>query len=83
MYHQYVILVKNRKKLIKLLSKNKIPYGFHYPYPINKLHSLRHMFKNEKYTNSERLGNECISLPIDPNLSILNLKKITKVINSF
>ena len=82
-YHQYVILVKNRKKLIKLLTKNKIPYGFHYPYPINKLHSLRQMFKNQKYPNSERLGNECISLPIDPNLSILNLKKIIKVLNSF
>ena len=82
-YHQYVILVKNRKKLIKLLIKNKIPYGIHYPYPINKLHSLRQMFKNQKYPNSERLGKECISLPIDPNLSILNLKKIIKVINSF
>ena len=82
-YHQYVILVKNRKKLIKLLTKNKIPHGFHYPYPINKLHSLRQMFKNQKYPNSERLGNECISLPIDPNLSILNLKKIIKVLNSF
>ena len=82
-YHQYVILVKNRKKLIKLLTKNKIPYGFHYPYSINKLHSLRQMFKNQKYPNSERLGNECISLPIDPNLSILNLKKIIKVLNSF
>ena len=82
-YHQYVILVKNRKKLINLLTKNKIPYGFHYPYPINKLHSLRKIFKNQKYPNSERLGNECISLPIDPNLSILNLKKIIKVLNSF
>jgi len=82
-YHQYVILVKNRKKLISLLKKNKIPYGFHYPYPINKLHSLRKMFKNEKYPNSERLGKECISLPVDPNLSISNLKKIIKVLNRF
>tara|TARA_B100000579_G_scaffold410158_1_gene399797 strand:- start:512 stop:742 length:231 start_codon:yes stop_codon:yes gene_type:complete len=76
-------LVKNRKKLIKVLIKNKIPYGFHYPYPINKLHSLRKMFKNEKYPNSERLGKECVSLPIDPNLNISSLKKITRVLNSF
>jgi len=82
-YHQYVILVKNRIKLLKLLKKNKIPYGFHYPYPINKLHSLRKMFKNEKYPNSERLSNECISLPIDPSISYSNLKKIVKVLNSF
>ena len=82
-YHQYVILSKNRKKLIKLLSKNRIPFGFHYPYSINKLHSLRKIFKRQKYPNAERIGKEGISLPIDPNLSISNLKKIIKVINSF
>ena len=27
-YHQYVILVKNRKKLLRLLNKNKIPLWF-------------------------------------------------------
>ena len=82
-YHQYVILVKDRSKLIKTLSKNYIPYGLHYPYPINKLDALKKMFKNEKFPNAERLGEECVSLPVDPNLSIANLKKITKVLNSF
>ena len=33
-YHQYVILTKSRKKLIKLLNKNKIQFGFHYPFSI-------------------------------------------------
>ena len=82
-YHQYVILVKHRNTLIKTLSKKSIPYGFHYKYPINKLHALKKMFKNEKYPNAERLGKECVSLPMDPNLSIANLRKITKVLNSF
>ena len=27
-YHQYVILVKNRKKIIDILKKNKIEFGF-------------------------------------------------------
>tara|TARA_Y100000590_G_scaffold225655_1_gene255073 strand:- start:1471 stop:2562 length:1092 start_codon:yes stop_codon:yes gene_type:complete len=82
-YHQYVVLTKNRKSLAKLLSKNKIPYGFHYPYPINKLHALRKIFKGQKYPNAEKIGKEGISLPIDPNLSILSIKKIIKIINSF
>ena len=82
-YHQYVILAKNRKRLIKILSKNHIPYGFHYPYSINKLHSLRKLFKGQKYPNAERIGKECVSLPIDPSLSISDLKKITSVLNSF
>ena len=82
-YHQYVILTKNRNKLTKILSKNSIPYGFHYPYSINKLHSLRKIFKGQTYLNAERIGNEGLSLPIDPNLNITDLKKITRVINSF
>ncbi len=82
-FHQYVILVKKRKKLIKLLKQKKIPFGFHYPQPIHKIKSLKKFFKKEKYPNSEKIANEGISLPTDPNLSNKNLRKIVKVINSF
>ena len=82
-FHQYVVLIKNRSKLIKLLSKNGIPHGVHYPYPIHKLHSLRKIFKGEKYPNAERVAKEGLSLPIDPNLSVSNLRKIINVINSY
>jgi len=82
-YHQYVILCKKRKKLINRLKKNKIQYGFHYPYPIHKLEALKKIFKNNKFKNAERLANEGISLPIDPNLTKSDQKKIVKVLNSF
>ena len=82
-YHQYVVLCKKRKKLINLLKKNKIQYGFHYPYPIHKLDALKKYFKNQKFKNAERLANEGISLPIDPNLRKKDQKKIVKILNSF
>ncbi len=82
-FHQYVILTKNRKKLTKIFKKKKIPFGFHYPNSINKITSLKKLFKNQKYPNAERISNEGISLPIDPNLTNKNLIKIIKVINSF
>lgn len=82
-YHQYVILTKNRKKLIKLLTKNKIPFGFHYPYAIHGIHSVRNYFKKQKYPNAEKIAKEGISIPVDPNLTIKNLNKISRVINSF
>lgn len=82
-YHQYVILSESRSKLIKLLNKNKIQYGFHYPYAIHQLKSLKNIFKKQKYPNSEKLAKECVSLPIDPNLKLSDLKKISKTINSF
>ena len=67
-YHQYVIKSKNRGKLIKQLNKEKIQYGFHYPFSINKLHAVKKLFKNKKFKNSEILANQGISLPIDPKL---------------
>ncbi len=82
-YHQYVILSNNRKKLTKLLKKNNIQFGFHYPYPIHKLQALRKLFMKQKYRNAEILAKKGISLPIDPNLSKKNQDKIIKVLNRF
>ena len=43
-YHQYVILTKSRKKLIKLLNKNKIQFGFHYPYSNSQIKNFQKIF---------------------------------------
>jgi dTDP-4-amino-4,6-dideoxygalactose transaminase len=82
-YHQYVILVKNRNKLINIFKKNSIEFGLHYPYPIHKIKSLSKKFKKEKYINSEILGRSCFSLPIDPNLKKFEINKIINIINSY
>ena len=81
-FHQYVILTKFEKKLIKLFKKNHIQFGKHYPEPLHKLKSLKTIFGKKKFINAERFSKHGISLPIDPNLNLLELKKICKVINS-
>jgi dTDP-4-amino-4,6-dideoxygalactose transaminase len=82
-YHQYVIMTKNRNLLIKKLKKSKIPFGIHYPKPLHKLDCFKNIFKRKKFPNSEKLSNSCLSLPIDPNLTKNEIKKIVKVLNSF
>ena len=82
-YHQYVILVKNRTKLMNLLKKNKIQYGLHYPQSINQLDCFKKQFKSKKFKNSENIAKNCLSLPIDPTLNNRNIKKIISVLNSF
>ena len=82
-YHQYVIMVSDKKKLINLFKKNNIQYGFHYPKSINQLDVLKHMFKKNKYINSENLAKKCFSLPIDPTLSKKEIFKIVKILNFF
>ena len=82
-FHQYIILVKNRTRLIKLFKKKKISFGFHYPYAINQLKVFKNYFKDKRYKNAEKLAKESISLPIDPNLSSQKIKFITKTLNEF
>ena len=82
-YHQYVILVKNRKKLINLLESKKIQYGFHYPFAIHQLEIFKNRFFKQKFKNSERLAREGLSIPIDPNLSKSEMNFIINTLNSF
>ena len=81
-YHNYVVLVKNRKKLIKHLEKNNIQTNIHYPLSINKHKALKKFVKG-KYLNAEKYAEECVSIPIHPLLKNKELKKIVKVLNSF
>ena len=82
-YHQYVILVNNKKKLISFFKKYNIQYGFHYPKSINQIDSLKKIFIKESYKNSEHLAKKCFSIPIDPTLNKKDISKIVKVLNSF
>lgn len=82
-YHQYVVLVKERNKICKILKKNNIQFGFHYPFSINKLDALKKRFNKHRFVNAETLANQCLSLPIDPNLNFKQLNKIVKVLNTF
>ena len=82
-YHQYVILVKNRNRLIKILDDNNIQYGIHYPISINKLDCFKSLFKGKKFPNAEFIANHCLSLPIDPNLSLSDQKRICSILNSY
>ena len=80
-YHQYVILVKNKKELIKKFNLKGIGFGFHYPFAIHQLKVFKKVFKHKKFINAERLASEGISIPIDPNLKPIEIKIIVNTLN--
>ena len=82
-YHQYVILVENKNKLMNLFKQNNIQFGFHYPKSINQIDSLKKIFVKKKFKNSEYLAKKCFSIPIEPTLSKNEIHKIVKILNSF
>ena len=81
--HLYVIRVKDRDKLAKYLRKNKIPVQFHYPYSLNKTGALSKKIKKKRLVNSEKWAMECISLPLNPNMSIKEAKKTVNLIKKY
>ena len=82
-YHQYVILTKEKKKLIKIFNDKGIQYGFHYPFAIHQQEIFKKIFKYDKFKNSEQMASDGISIPIDPNLSKKDVFYIIKTLNEF
>ena len=82
-YHQYVVLIKDKTNFSKYLEKKNIQFGYHYPKAIHELDVFKNIFSNIKFPNSEMISKEGISIPIDPNLNLKEQKFITKTINEY
>jgi dTDP-4-amino-4,6-dideoxygalactose transaminase len=83
-YHQFVIRCNNRDRLQEYLRSNGIGTLVHYPIPphLSKAYADLKLKKGD-FPITEKIANECLSLPIYPEISIHNLDKIVKVVNKF
>ncbi len=81
-YYNYVIRVNNRNKLIKYLNQNRISTKIIYPYPIHKMKPYS-KYNNSKLKFTENLSKKILSLPIYPELTQNEQKRIVKIINKF
>ncbi len=83
-YHLYVIRVKNRELLKKILNKNKIAYGIHYPKALTNLTAYKYLkLEKNNFRKANVLEKEILSLPIYPELQFNQVKRICNVINNF
>ena len=79
-FHQFVILVRDRKNFLNHLKNYRIPYGFHYPYAIHKLEVIKKYCIDKNFKNSIFIAERGVSIPMDP---FLNKKKLDYIINKF
>ena len=77
-FHQFVILVRDRKNFLNHLKNYRIPYGFHYPYAIHKLEAIKKYCIDKNFKNSILIAERGVSIPMDP---FLNKKKLDYIIN--
>jgi dTDP-4-amino-4,6-dideoxygalactose transaminase len=83
-YHQFVIRYRNRDKLQKYLKYNGISTLIHYPVPPHLSKAYTDLkFKKGDFPVTEKIANECLSLPISPEILIRDLDEIIRVVNNF
>jgi len=83
-YHLFVIRTSKRDTLQTYLQQNGISTLIHYPIPVHlqeAYQSLGH--KNGSFPLAEMIASTCLSLPIWPGMSEIEVEMVAKKIRSF
>jgi dTDP-4-amino-4,6-dideoxygalactose transaminase len=69
-WHLYVIRVADRAEKLQTLEQHGIGAGIHYPFPVHRLKAYRHLQpEGRSLRESEAWADECLSLPMFPELT--------------
>ena len=74
-WHQYVIMSEKRNDLQKYLNSLDIETMIHYPVPPHKQKAYL-MMNNLSFPIAEQIAEQCLSLPINPSITDVNLQYV-------
>lgn len=78
-YHLYVLRSKSRDAALQRLHEQGIQAAIHYPFPIHHLPGFTQQ-AHPDLSESERWAGECLSLPLFPELSRVQIELIVKAL---
>jgi dTDP-4-amino-4,6-dideoxygalactose transaminase len=82
-WHQFVIRSAHRDTLRDILTKHAIATGLHYPIPLHLQPAYSHLgYRVGDFPVAERLAQECLSLPMFPELDQSELDRICNIVLS-
>jgi dTDP-4-amino-4,6-dideoxygalactose transaminase len=83
-YHLYVVRHPKREELKKYLEDNKVGCALHYPLPLHLQKCYASLgYKKGDFPISERSAEQCLSLPIYPEMTDAQINRVAEVIRSF
>ena len=83
-WHQFIIRHKNRDDLINNLRKAGIGTMIHYPIPPHLQLAYKEMGKKKgDYPISEIIHKEVLSLPISPEISLLEVEAVIDALTAY
>ncbi|CDT25087.1 DegT/DnrJ/EryC1/StrS family aminotransferase [Vibrio coralliirubri] len=81
-WHLFVLRTSDRAALMEHLEKHGIQTLIHYPTPPHKQEAYRDL-ANLPLPLTEKIHEEVVSIPMDPTLSINDVKKVILALNKF
>src|SRR5205823_6484106 len=82
--HVYAIRVQNRDALATFLKENGVATGVHYPIPLHLQKAFDYLgYKRGDFPIAEKISEEILSLPMFPELTSAEIKKIAGLIQKF
>lgn len=83
-FHLFVIMTKQRQALMLHLNEHNIWPGMHYPIPCHMQKAYEHLsYKKGDLPNCEMLADQCLSLPMFPELKDDHVQRVIDVVNQF
>lgn len=79
-YHQYTLLSEQRDEIINALAEQNIASAIYYPIPLHRQKVFGQDYASIELPVTERVAQQCFSLPIYPELSNTDIERIVDVI---
>jgi dTDP-4-amino-4,6-dideoxygalactose transaminase len=77
-YHQFVIVINNRDKILKTLREKNIICGIHYPKAVHQQKAYESKkFQTVPLNNTNHISSRILSLPIHPELSLTDARIVS------
>ena len=82
-FHQFTLLTEQRAAIQKELQDNQIASAIYYPIPLHKQEAINGLLTSTPHCpNAEALSEQCLSLPIYPELDNDSIERIAGIIKS-
>lgn len=83
-FHLYVLQTARRDELLAFLQEQGIFAGIHYPIPLHLQPAFRYLeYEQGAFPVAEKLGNQCISLPLFPELTEGEVREVADAVHRF
>jgi dTDP-4-amino-4,6-dideoxygalactose transaminase len=79
-YHQYTVLTDCRDRIMQALTDAGIASAVYYPIPLHRQDVFAKDYRNISLPVAEDISNRCMSLPIFPEMTDEQVKKVVVVI---